>query len=571
MLDTQYGEIVDSLPINPKLVTVEGLSVSYQVGRKTAQVLHEVSMAVASREVVAIVGESGSGKSTLANAIAAMLPENSTVAHGKLLFSDIEIGRLREAQARKIRGKRIGVIPQDPMSSLNPTQKIGVQVAEPLLLHKLASKHTARARVLELLRDAGLFEPEKIINSYPHELSGGMKQRVLIAIAFAAEPELIIADEPTSALDVTVAKRVMDHLGRLVQETHTALILITHDLALAVHRAHRVVVMQAGQIVEVGTASEVIHSPKHPYTQLLVANAPHLLATRAQGTEARTGSIAILDRPVVEARPQVVISDFDPSNSDAILQVKNLVKVYPGRGKGAEENLAVNDVSFAIPRGKTLAIVGESGSGKSTTARMVLRLEKPTAGSIEFMGKDITNARGDELREVRRSMQVIYQSPFASLDPRMKLVDIVEEPLRAFKIGTKRERQAKVTELFDAVGLPASYLSRKPVELSGGQRQRVAIARSLALSPELVICDEPVSALDVLVQAQVLGLLRRLQVEYNVAYLFISHDLAIVNHFADYVGIMSRGHMVESGITQEVFSNPREQYTKTLLDSAFNL
>lgn len=546
------------------LVDVKNVSVTYQIGRKRAQALREVSLAVAAREVIAIVGESGSGKSTLANAVAAMLPENSTVTAGTLKFDSVDIGSLRDSQIRRIRGKRIGIIPQDPMSSLNPTKKIGVQVQEPLLLHGVTSKEDSKSRVLSLLRDAGLQDPETVVNSYPHELSGGMKQRVLIAMAFAAAPELIIADEPTSALDMTVAKRVMDHLQKLVQETNTALIIITHDLALAVHRADRIVVMKSGEVVEVGLASEVLRAPKHEYTRELVASAPHLFHPAGQ-----LGASVETSQPV--GRPRIDASEFHASNENAILRVSNLVKDFHFGSRAAYKHVAVNDVSFAIPRGKTMAIVGESGSGKSTTARMILRLEEATSGSVQFMGKDITSLRGEELRQLRRKMQVIYQSPFASLDPKMRLGDIIEEPLRAFKIGTKNERRLKVQELMDAVGLPATYIKRRPVELSGGQRQRVAIARALALSPELVVCDEPVSALDVLVQTQVLELLLQLQADFGVAYLFISHDLGIVNHFADYVGIMNRGEMVESGSTKEVFSQPKEEYTKILLDSAFNL
>jgi len=547
------------------LVDVQKVSVTYQIGRKRAQALREVSLAVAAREVIAIVGESGSGKSTLANAVAAMLPENSTVTEGSLRFDDIELGSLRDSQIRKIRGKRIGIIPQDPMSSLNPTKKIGVQVQEPLLLHGITSKEDSKSKVLALLRDAGLQEPESVVNSYPHELSGGMKQRVLIAMAFAAAPELIIADEPTSALDMTVAKRVMDHLQKLVQETNTALIIITHDLALAVHRADRIVVMKSGEVVEVGLANEVLKAPKHEYTQELVAGAPHLFHPGTPGAPAGTATHRTNDRPFT------AVSEFEASNENAILRVSGLVKEFPHGKRNAYKHVAVKDVSFAIPKGKTFAIVGESGSGKSTTARMILRLEDATSGSVEFMGKDITSVRGEELRQIRRKMQVIYQSPFASLNPKMKLADIIEEPLRAFQVGTKEERRNKVFELMDAVGLPKSYMKRRPTELSGGQRQRVAIARALALSPELVVCDEPVSALDVLVQTQVLQLLQQLQADFGVAYLFISHDLGIVNHFADHVGIMNRGEMVESGSTKEVFAKPQEEYTKILLESAFNL
>jgi len=403
-------------------------------------------------------------------------------------------------------------------------------------VHGLADRRSAAVAAVELLDRAGLPEPAVRARQYPHELSGGMRQRVLIAIAVAAGPALIIADEPTSALDATVQRRILDHLEGLIRGSGTGMLLVTHDLGVAADRADRLVVMSGGRVVETGRTADVLADPRQPYTRTLLAAAPGLRPPAAA-------------RRVVEAEP--------------LVEVRELVKEFRLPGGGTLR--AVDGVSFAIARGETLALVGESGSGKSTTARLVLRMDDPTSGEVRFDGADITGLRGKPWRELRRRAQLVYQNPYASLDPRFSVEEVVAEPLRAFKVGDARARRARAAELVEQVALPASVLDRRPVELSGGQRQRIAIARALALSPDLVVCDEPVSALDVSVQAQVLDLLAELQADAGLTYLFISHDLAVVRSIAHRVGVLAGGRLVELAPTAELFDAPREEYTRELL------
>ncbi|GAA1180025.1 dipeptide ABC transporter ATP-binding protein [Pseudonocardia alaniniphila] len=528
------------------LLRVEGLDVSYRTGGGLLHAVRGASLTVAPGEVVAVVGESGSGKSTLAQAVIGLLPPNGTVARGSIRLATghgpvEELAGLPEKAMRSIRGRRIGLVPQDPTVSLNPVQKIGTQVAEALRVHGLADRRRAAIDAVELLARAGLPDPRVRAGQYPHELSGGMRQRVLIAIAVAANPGLLIADEPTSALDATVQRRILDHLEELTRESGTAVLLITHDLGVAADRADRILVMSGGRIVEEGPVGSILAAPSDPYTRTLLASAPGL----------RPASTAPAPAPAGEP----------------LVEVRNLVKDFPlPRVNGSRGVLrAVDDVSFTITRGETLALVGESGSGKSTTARLVLRLADPTAGEVIFDGTDITRAKGKDWRELRRRAQLVYQNPYASLDPRFSVEDVVTEPLRAFRVGSATEQRRRAAELVEKVALPASVLVRRPVELSGGQRQRVAIARALALSPDLVVCDEPVSALDVSVQAQVLDLLTELQAGAGLAYLFISHDLAVVRRVAHRVGVMQDGRLVELRPTAELFDAPGEDYTRELL------
>ena len=540
------------------LVGVEGLGVAYRVKGASVDALRDVALRVERGEIVAIVGESGSGKSTLATTIVRLLPGNGEILAGTVGFDGTDLARLRERDVRGLRGRRIGFVPQDPMTSLTPTSRIGPQVMETMLIHGTHTRPAARARAVELLREAGLSDAERVMQAYPHELSGGMRQRVLIAMAFAGDPDLIIADEPTSALDVTVARAVMDRLSLLVREHHKALLIITHDLAMALRRAHYVVVMRSGRVVDGGTSEQISEHSTHPYTRELLENSPHLrlehVAAAAQTT------------------PRVARELFAPTNPETLLRATGLRKVFrSGHGRAAKELVAVDDVSLAVPAGSTYGIVGESGSGKSTTARMVLRLEDATAGSLTFRGEDVTHAKGERLRELRREIQVVYQSPFDSMNPRLTVGAIIDEPGRAFRLGTARERRAKVLSMLDAVQLPSGFADRRPDELSGGQRQRVAIARALSIEPALVVLDEPISALDVLIQTQILRLLRDLQEEFHLSYLFISHDLATVQNFADYVAVMKDGGVVESGTPDDVFCAPRHQYTKDLLTSAMHL
>ena len=532
-------------PGSRPLLEIRGLSVSYATRTGPVPAVRGVDLDVHPGEVVALVGESGSGKSTTAHAVVGLLPAGGRIDGGEVRFGGRDLAGASEKELRLVRGARIGLVPQDPTVSLNPTRRIGAQVAEVLRVHGLAGRREAAERAVELLDRAGLADPEVRARQFPHELSGGMRQRALIAVAIAAGPQLLIADEPTSALDVTVQRRILDHLETLTRELGTAVLLVTHDLGVAADRAQRIVVMSGGRIVEAGPTEQVLTDPRDPYTRRLLAAAPSLAAARR--------APAPVARRDVPAAPLVV--------------VEGLGKDFPlPRGAGGPRVLhAVRDVSFTIERGRTTALVGESGSGKSTTARMVLRLTDPTAGRITFDGVDVTGAHGAGLRQLRRRAQLVYQNPYASLDPRFSIEEVVTEPLRAYRVGDRAARAARARELLERVALPAAVLQRRPAELSGGQRQRVAIARALALSPELVVCDEPVSALDVSVQAQVLELLAELQADTGVSYLFISHDLAVVRQVAHTVVVLRGGEVVESGSTDAIFTGPTHDYTRELL------
>lgn len=539
------------------LLNVSNLQVGYRTRAGTVPALRGVDLQIARGEVVALVGESGSGKSTLAHAIIGLLPANAAIEAGSISWRGQEIVGASSRTYRRLRGKEIGLVPQDPTVSLNPVQRVGPQVAEVLRAHGLANRRSAAIAAVAALEKAGLPDPEVRARQYPHELSGGMRQRVLIAIATAAEPGLLIADEPTSALDVTVQRRILDRIEALRAEQDMAVLLVTHDLGVAADRATRIVVMSQGRVVEDGPTDQVLDSPTAAYTKRLLHSAPGLLL----GGSVEDDGAAVV-RPTL--RPASIRV---PSNSDdappALVRASELVKEFslPLGGKLR----AVDDVSFEIPVGQTLALVGESGSGKSTTARLVLGLAQPTSGSVEVGGTEISGLRGTAWREARRRAQLVYQNPYASLDPRWTAEEIISEPLRVFNVGSKAERHERAIGLIDRVALPASTLQRKPAELSGGQRQRVAIARALALHPELVVLDEPVSALDVSVQSQVLELLVELQTEQQLTYLFITHDLAVVSQIAHTAAVMRRGVITETGPVEQLFANPQHEYTRELL------
>lgn len=536
------------------LLSVRGLAVDFTTMDGVVHAVEDVDLDINAGQTVAIVGESGSGKSTTAMAIIGLLASGGRVAAGSIRLDGRELVTASEKDMIAIRGRDIGLVPQDPMSNLNPVARVGTQVAESLLAHGLATRGTVREKVYEALAAAGLPDPERRAKQYPHEMSGGLRQRALIAIGLACKPRLLIADEPTSALDVTVQQTILDQIGEMTRELGTAVLLITHDLGLAAERAERVIVMHRGKVVEQGPARQILDDPQHPYTQALVKAAPSVAAARLQpgvfsgstatGSDAGTG---------------------DAPASDNIVEIEDLTKVYPVRG--ADDFVAVDKVSLEIPRGRTVAIVGESGSGKTTTARMLLKLIEPTSGTIRYEGKDIATLSRAETKTFRQRVQPIFQDPYSSLNPMFTIERLIAEPLEFYKRGSAAERRALVRKLLDDVALPQSMLRRYPSELSGGQRQRVAIARALALSPDLVVCDEPVSALDVLVQDQILRLLGDLQQEYGLSYLFISHDLAVVRLISDYVCVMKDGALVEAATSEEIFTNPRDPYTRRLLSS----
>ena len=581
------------------LLEISDLEVAFRSSTGLVPAVRKANLTLYPGQSVAIVGESGSGKSTLAHAVIGLLPGTGRVTGGTIRFEGRDITHLGTQELTALRGSSIGLVPQDPMSNLNPVWSIGFQVEEALranglagvaddrLAHLMAEHaghagHTGHAgrtghadraqkaapsaggridvdeQVALLLEQAGLPEASRRAKQYPHEFSGGMRQRALIAIGLAARPDLLIADEPTSALDVTVQRRILDHLQTLVRELGTAMLFITHDLGLAAERAEHIVVMHRGRVVESGPSLEVLQDPRHPYTQRLVKAAPSLASRRIESAHAR--GIQVTDDELLGA-------SLGSSATEEILRVERLTKVFEVRGaKGTDKTLtAVDDVSFGIRKGTTTALVGESGSGKSTVANIILNLIDPTSGKVFHDGVDLSTLGPKELFALRRIMQPVFQNPYGSLDPMYSIFRVVEEPLRVHGIGTAKEREARVAELLDMVSLPRSVMRRYPHELSGGQRQRVAIARALALKPQIVVLDEAVSALDVLVQAQILRLLSDLQSELELTYLFITHDLAVVRQIADDVVVMEHGRIVESGAADELFANPRQDYTRELI------
>jgi len=565
------------------LLSVENLAVAYKEADRYARVTHDVSFTVEPGEVVALVGESGSGKTTTAQAVIGLLPDNGRIDHGAIRLNGEDISRWTGKRFDAIRGRQISLIPQDPTSSLNPVKTVGAQVGEILRIHGERDGKVIAARVIELLARVGLSDPELRARQYPHELSGGMKQRVLIAIAIALKPQLIIADEPTSALDVTVQRRILDLIDELRRDTGTAVLLVTHDLGVAADRADRIVVLQGGRIQEAGVARELLAAPQSAYARQLLADAPSL-STSLRDTARSPHSPAVIPAKAGTQASSRASGELDPGSSvgmtpggkvgsvttqaaadtDAII-VENLVHDFHADGRKTFR--AVDDISFAVRRGTTHAIVGESGSGKTTTVRDVVGFGRPTSGRISIAGTDIATLTGEALRQFRQKIQLVYQNPFSSLDPRQTVFSIVEEPLRNFGRLDAAGRAKKVNALLERVGLPEALRQRRPRALSGGQRQRVAIARALVLDPEVVVLDEAVSALDVTVQAQILKLLDELQRERGLTYLFVSHDLAVVRQISDTVSVLQNGKQVETGPVAEVFRNPQSPYTRELIDA----
>ncbi|KOA61906.1 dipeptide ABC transporter ATP-binding protein [Bifidobacterium breve] len=640
------------------LLEVRNLAIDFTTDTgKPVHAVRDANFTVYPGQWVAIVGESGSGKSTSAMAVLGLLPGTGHVVNGSIKLNGEEIAGAKQSEFDKLRGTKMGLVPQDPMSNLNPVWRIGTQVKEALKANNMDVDHEKRSalakalagdevevkgnddetflgakelpelmteakkalteagvsgeafdkavarftnewvpgsetrwrvaddlikagvaddqawylakkyvigstmddRIAGLLSEAGLPDAATRARQFPHEFSGGMRQRALIAIGLACRPDLLIADEPTSALDVTVQKRILDHLHMLTDSLGTAVLFITHDLGLAAERAQRIVVMYKGQVVESGPSLEVLQHPQHPYTKRLVAAAPSLASQRIISAKERgENADALLGHHIA--------GESTLEKSEHIITVDHLTKEFKLPRK-KEMFKAVDDVSFSVKRGTTLAIVGESGSGKSTVANMVLHLLKPTSGKVFYEGRDTSTFKAKDLLGFRRHVQPVFQNPYGSLDPMYSIFRSIEEPLRIHKIGDKKSRANRVKELLDMVEMPASVMGRYPNELSGGQRQRIAIARAMALDPDVIVCDEAVSALDVLVQDQVLRLLNDLQAEKGLSYLFITHDLAVVRQIADEVVVMQHGKLVEHATTDEVFDHPQKQYTRDLLDA----
>lgn len=541
------------------LLEVTDLHIDFSVDKRSVHAVRGLNLTIYPGQTVAIVGESGSGKSTTAHAIIDLLPGTGKVTKGSIKYEGTDLVNLPVRKRRSYRGSHIGLVPQDPLSNLNPLYKVGAQIREVLEVNNVAKGKAADARVVELLEEAGLPDAKRRAQQYPHEFSGGMRQRALIAAGLAARPKLLIADEPTSALDVTVQKQILDHLEGLTSELGVAVLLITHDLGLAAERADHLVVMYKGEVVESGPALGILQDPQHPYSKRLINAAPSLQSERTSAKERET---------VRQAAQEHIGEETEVDAATPAMQIQNLTKVFklPGKGFSKTDLIAAQNVSFDLARGTTTALVGESGSGKSTVARMVLGLDAPTEGHVYFDGVDISTITSrDQQLKFRRRIQPVFQNPYASLDPMFSIYDAIEEPLVVHKVGSKTEREARVRTLLEQVSLPDTVMNRFPNELSGGQRQRVAIARALALKPEVLVLDEAVSALDVLVQDQILQLLNDLQVELGLSYLFITHDLAVVRQIADDVLVMQGGQVVEQADADSIFNAPQEPYTQQLL------
>jgi peptide/nickel transport system ATP-binding protein len=524
-------------PVTGTLLRVDGLSVAYG----DHQVVHDVGFGLRRGESLALIGESGSGKSTIARAVLRLLPPVIGRASGRVEFDGQDILSLSERRFRPLRGRRIGFVPQDPGNALNAVRTIGAQAKEAAAL--LGEPDAARREelVLDTFAQVGLDDPRRVYDSYPHQLSGGMLQRVLIGLAVLPRPALLVADEPTSALDVTVQKRILDLLSQLQRELDIGLLLITHDLAIAAERADSLVVLKDGAVQEAGSTATVFSAPASEYTRRLQADVPALNPDRY--------------RHLRPARP---------AGEPPKIEVSGVTKTFTVEGKALT---AVDDVSFTVRAGTTHALVGESGSGKTTAVRLLLGLEEPDSGSITVAGDEVTGRSHASLRSIRRHLQLVYQNPYTSLDPTWRVERLVREPLDRYRVGTRAERVSRVREALASVGLGEDLLSRTPSALSGGQRQRVAIARSLVLRPDVIVLDEPTSALDVTVQAGIVEVLLTLQAELKLTYVFVSHDLALVRQLADTVSVMHRGRIVETGPVAAIFDDPQQAYTRELLES----
>ena len=551
--------------LDQPIVDIRNLRVEFQTKDGEVVGVEDISFAINPGETVCIVGESGSGKSVSSLSLMRLVEfGGGKIAGGRLIFdrqdgAETDLAKTPQNLMRTIRGNEIGMIFQEPMTALNPVFTVGRQLTEGLRVHRGMNRKQAEARALELLREVRIPEPEARLKQYPHELSGGMRQRVVIAMAMACRPRLLIADEPTTALDVTIQAEILALMDRLKRETGTAVMFITHDMAVVAQMADRVVVMYRGNKVEEGTVEEIFENPRHDYTKALLAAVPKLGEMTGKDLPE---PMRLLGTEGQDLRPI-------PGTTEPLLKVRNLTTRFPVKGGFFRRTVAnvhaVEDLSFTINKGRTLSLVGESGCGKSTAGRSLLRLVEPLSGTIDLDGLDVTGLSHRNLRRARLDMQMVFQDPFASLNPQMQLADQVAEPMWNFGTYKGAELARRVEMLFDRVELPRTFLRRFPHELSGGQRQRVAIARALALNPKLIVADESVSALDVSVQAQVLNLMMELQAELGLSYLFISHDMAVVERVSHDVGVMYLGRIVELGPRRAVFEDPRHPYTQALM------
>ena len=543
------------------LVSINNLNIEARTRAGTLKVVNDLSFTIKKSETLCVVGESGCGKSVTALSLMSLLPEGILkVSSGDILFDNTNLAQLSEAELEGIRGNEISMIFQEPMTSLNPLFTVGEQVSEVIRRHKNLNKEKAWASTVELLDAVKIPNPDKRAFDYPFQLSGGQRQRVMIAIALACQPKILIADEPTTALDVTIQAEILALINRLKEETGTAVMFITHDMAVVAQMADRVVVMHPGKKVEEGTVHEIFNNPQHEYTKSLLAAVPKLgeMASKKYPEPMR-----LVGEKKTKALKPIV------GTNEPLLKVNNLVTRYPVKGGVFRRTVArvhaVEDVSFTIMKGKTLSLVGESGCGKSTVGRSLIRLVEPTSGDVNLDGQNILSLNPKDMREARSNIQMVFQDPFSSLNPQRPLFDQVAEPLRNYGTVKREVLQEKIGDLFDRVKLPRSFMQRYPHQLSGGQRQRIAIARALALNPKLIIADEAVSALDVSVQAQVLNLMMELQVDLGLSFLFISHDMAVVERVSHDVGVMYLGRLVEIGPRPSIFRNPQHAYTQDLL------
>jgi peptide/nickel transport system ATP-binding protein len=558
------------------LLRINDLSIDFVAESGITSALKNISLSVDRSEILAIVGESGSGKSVTALSILQLLANTAKFTSGKIIFSEdgntkIDLLRLPNKELQKVRGNKIAMIFQEPMTSLNPVFTCGNQVAESIQLHKKISTREAKQQAIEWFRKVKLPEPEKVFSKYPHQLSGGQKQRVMIAMAICCKPSLLICDEPTTALDVTVQKNILQLIKELQEEQKMGVIFITHDLGVVSEIADKIAVMYKGKIVETNSRKEIFVNPQHPYTKGLLACRP-VFHQKGERLPVVSDFLEEKKNEIKSYNVKHEIRNSEKDKTETLLSVKNLSVWFPVKknllGKSLSFTKAVDDVSFEVVRSETLGLVGESGCGKTTLGRTLLRLIEPTEGEIIYNGIDLTKKTSDEIRSFRKDIQLVFQDPYSSLNPRLTIGSAISEPLKVHgQYKNEKQRKEKVVDLLEKVNLDSKYFNRYPHEFSGGQRQRVVIARALALNPSFIICDEPVSALDVSVQAQVLNLLNDIKKEFGFTTIFISHDLAVVRYISDRIMVMHKGKIVEQGAADEVYYHPKNEYTKNLLDS----